>query len=84
MVLMAPPCVRRAAACCVLLSAVALASGALLAPPPIATTPLSVPHRLLHGPGPSSAHPRVLASGGLPMVSACVLRVPCTVGANEA
>jgi alanine-glyoxylate transaminase/serine-glyoxylate transaminase/serine-pyruvate transaminase len=43
-------------------------AAALLAPPAISTAPLSVPHRLLHGPGPSTAHPRVLASSSLPML----------------
>ena len=36
--------------------------------PNLPTTPLSVPHRTLHGPGPSTAHPRVLATSSLPML----------------
>jgi len=40
-----------------------------VAKPALSTAPLSVPHKLLHGPGPSSAHPRTLLTGALPMVS---------------
>jgi alanine-glyoxylate transaminase/serine-glyoxylate transaminase/serine-pyruvate transaminase len=43
-------------------------SAALLEPPPLPTAPLSVPHRLLHGPGPTSVHPRVLAATSLPVI----------------
>ena len=46
----------------------AVAGAALLPRPDLATTPLSVPHRVLHGPGPSTAHPRVLATSSLPML----------------
>ncbi len=51
---------------------------ALLPAPSISTAPLAVPHKLLHGPGPSTANPRVLASGALPMARlgalACAVR----------
>jgi hypothetical protein len=43
-------------------------AGAILPRPNLPTTPLSVPHRTLHGPGPSTAHPRVLATSSLPML----------------
>ena len=43
-------------------------AGAILPRPNIPTTPLSVPHRTLHGPGPSTAHPRVRATSSLPML----------------
>ena len=39
-----------------------------VARPALSTAPLSVPHKTLHGPGPSSAHPRTLLTGALPMV----------------
>ena len=38
----------------------AAALGGLLPPPALSTAPLTVPHRLLHGPGPSTVAPRVL------------------------
>jgi hypothetical protein len=43
-------------------------AGGVLPKPNLPTTPLSVPHRVLHGPGPSTAHPRVLATSSLPML----------------
>ncbi|XP_007939656.1 serine--pyruvate aminotransferase [Orycteropus afer afer] len=47
----------------------AMASYQLLVPPPEALQkPLSVPNRLLLGPGPSNLPPRVLAAGGLQMI----------------
>ena len=45
-----------------------LAVAAGIPRPNLPTTPLSVPHRTLHGPGPSTAHPRVLATSSLPML----------------
>ena len=45
-----------------------LAAAAGIPKPNLPTTPLSVPHRTLHGPGPSTAHPRVLATSALPML----------------
>ncbi|XP_077009425.1 alanine--glyoxylate aminotransferase isoform X2 [Tamandua tetradactyla] len=46
-----------------------MASHPLLVPPPEALRkPLSVPSRLLLGPGPSNLAPRVLAAGGLQMI----------------
>ncbi|XP_045415864.1 serine--pyruvate aminotransferase [Lemur catta] len=40
----------------------------LVAPPQALLKPLSVPQRLLLGPGPSNLAPRVLAAGGLPLL----------------
>ncbi|KAF6112615.1 alanine--glyoxylate and serine--pyruvate aminotransferase [Phyllostomus discolor] len=40
----------------------------LVAPPEVLLKPISVPHRLLLGPGPSNLAPRVLAAGGLQMI----------------
>lgn len=40
----------------------------LVAPPEALLKPLSVPSRLLLGPGPSNLAPRVLAAGGLQMI----------------
>ncbi|XP_054426391.1 alanine--glyoxylate aminotransferase [Pteronotus mesoamericanus] len=40
----------------------------LVAPPEVLLKPLSVPNRLLLGPGPSNLAPRVLAAGGLQMI----------------
>lgn len=52
-----------------LLSAVYAGAMALSHPKPaLSTAPLVVPHKLLMGPGPSTANPRVLACGSLPMV----------------
>lgn len=46
-----------------------MGSHQLLVPPPEALSkPLSVPKRLLLGPGPSDLTPRVLAAGGLRMI----------------
>ena len=46
--------------------------GASVTPPPaIATSPLTVPHKLLMGPGPSTVNPRVLAASSLPLVRCC-------------
>ncbi|KAM9664734.1 alanine--glyoxylate aminotransferase isoform 1-T1 [Trichechus inunguis] len=46
-----------------------MASHQLLVPPPEALRkPLSVPNRLLLGPGPSNLTPRVMAAGGLQMI----------------
>lgn len=46
-----------------------MGSHQLLVPPPEALSkPLSVPKRLLLGPGPSNLAPRVLAAGGLRMI----------------
>ncbi|VCW97278.1 unnamed protein product [Gulo gulo] len=46
-----------------------MASHQLLVPPPKALLkPLSIPNRLLLGPGPSNLAPRVLAAGGLQMI----------------
>ncbi|GBG90737.1 hypothetical protein CBR_g51244 [Chara braunii] len=36
--------------------------------PALATTPLVLPNRILMGPGPSSAHPRVLAAAAMPLL----------------
>lgn len=40
----------------------------LVAPPEVLRKPLSVPKRLLLGPGPSNLAPRVLATGSLQMI----------------
>lgn len=40
----------------------------LVAPPEVLLKPLSVPNRLLLGPGPSNLAPRILAAGGLQMI----------------
>lgn len=40
----------------------------LVAPPKALLKPLSIPNRLLLGPGPSNLAPRVLAAGGLQMI----------------
>lgn len=40
----------------------------LVTPPEALLKPLSVPSRLLLGPGPSNLAPRVLAAGGLQMI----------------
>ncbi|XP_004620737.1 alanine--glyoxylate aminotransferase [Sorex araneus] len=46
-----------------------MASHPLLVPPPAALRrPLSIPHRLLLGPGPANLAPRVQAAGGLQMI----------------
>lgn len=46
-----------------------MASHQLLVPPPAALRkPLSIPRRLLLGPGPSNLSPRVLAAGGQQMI----------------
>ncbi|KAM5327032.1 alanine--glyoxylate aminotransferase isoform 2-T2 [Glossophaga mutica] len=41
----------------------------LVAPPEVLLKPISVPRRLLLGPGPSNLAPRILAAGGLKMIS---------------
>lgn len=40
----------------------------LVAPPEVLLKPISVPNRLLLGPGPSNLAPRILAAGGLQMI----------------
>lgn len=40
----------------------------LVAPPKALLKPLSIPNRLLLGPGPSNLAPRILAAGGLQMI----------------
>jgi hypothetical protein len=84
----APSAAAAAAACkmagsralsMLLLVVACVARGELLPPPALQTSPLAVPHRTLMGPGPSTAHPRVLASSSLPMVrcSAALDVAPC-------
>lgn len=60
---------------CALGPSISCAEKLAVAKPALSTAPLSVPHKTLHGPGPSSAHPRTLLTGALPMVCVCSLVV---------
>ena len=43
-------------------------NGSVADPPACLFKPLNVPHKLLMGPGPSNAYPRVLAAQSLPLI----------------
>ena len=49
-------------------SATSRMSATISEPPACLAEPINVPSKLLMGPGPSNAHPRVLAAGALPLL----------------